>query len=422
MKNKRLVNGLQNAALLLLTASALFLLLHTPVLHGGWALTSPAASLTPQPIQETAGELSAMLGSVHIMVAADSEYGRFGQLCVGEDDLLVQQVIPLFREALGSAAELEAAAHQDFQDALAGTAIYVDFNTQLPLTAVAACLGETAGTDRPIRAIALAAGQVEGVAMYLRSEDGGLFRCATALPVSAVEAICASVQPNGSSFAYETNYTALEPYTLLAARVSQPPELQADLPAGYNHYNLLTALDFNAHTNFWYTDRDGAVVVEESPRTLRISPDGAVSFTSRGETSSPLYQVHTAGDRAAAREALRAAWHLAEALTEGAGASALYLRAVEEREDGWTILFRYQVQGLPVYFSDEEDALSVTVSGGAVTAFSYRCRAYAPSEETAALLPPAMAQAIASLYPGAGLSIGYVDSGPGEMTAQWLAR
>ena len=39
-----------------------------------------------------------------------------------------------------------------------------------------------------------------------------------------------------------------------------------------------------------------------------------------------------------------------------------------------------------------------------------------------ALLPPDMAQAIASLYPGAGLSIGYIDSGAGEMTAQWLAR
>ena len=172
----------------------------------------------------------------------------------------------------------------------------------------------------------------------------------------------------------------------------------------------------------WKLWRSGAEVVEESPRTLRIGPDGAVSFTSRGEAAAPLYQVRAAGDRPTAREALRAAWGLAEALTEGAGASPLRLRTVEEREDGWTILFRYQLQGLPVYFSDESDALSVTVSGGPITAFSYRCRAYAAAEETTALLPPDMAQAIASLYPGAGLSIGYIDSGAGEMTAQWLAR
>ena len=422
MKNKRLVNGLQNAALLLLTASALFLLLHTPVLHGGWALTSPAASLTPQPIQETAGELSAMLGSVHIMVAADSEYGRFGQLCVGEDDPLVQQVIPLFREALGSAAELEAAAHQDFQDALAGTAIYVDFNTQLPLTAVAACLGETAGTDRPIRAIALAAGQIEGVSMYLRSEDGGLFRCATALPVSAVEAICASVQPNGSSFAYETNYTALEPYTLLAARVSQPPELQADLPAGYNHYNLLTALDFNAHTNFWYTDRDGAVVVEESPRTLRIGPDGTVLYSGAEPVSLPLYRVNGSGGRPALPEVLRAAWNLASALTSGTGASTLRLCGVEETESGYEVHFRYQVGSVPICFPDESDALSVTISGTGITGFAYRCRTYTPLEEAGApLLPPAMAAAIASLHPDSGLSLAYVDAGTPQLSPCWLS-
>ncbi len=419
-EHNRIVNALQNAALVLLTVSALFLLLRTPMVRGGWALASPAAS--PQPAQEPAGELSAMLGSVHIMVTADSEYGRFGQLCAGEDDPLVQQVIPLFREALGSAAELEAAAQQQFRDALEGMAVYLDLTVELPLTAVAACLGESAGSDRPVRALALTADGEDAVSMYLRGGDGGLFRCATALPASALETICAGVQPNGSSFAYETNYTALEPYTLLAASVAQPPELQADLPAGYTDYNLMTALDFNAHTKFLYTDRDGAVVVEESPRTLRIGPDGAVSFTSRGEAAAPLYQVRAAGDRPTAREALRAAWGLAEALTEGAGASPLRLRTVEEREDGWTILFRYQLQGLPVYFSDESDALSVTVSGGTITAFSYRCRAYAAAEETTALLPPDMAQAIASLYPGAGLSIGYIDSGAGEMTAQWLAR
>ena len=54
-----------------------------------------------------------------------------------------------------------------------------------------------------------------------------------------------------------------------------------------------------------------------------------------------------------------------------------------QREDGWTIFFRYQTQGLPVYFSDEGDALSVIITGGAITAFSYRCRAYTALAETA---------------------------------------
>lgn len=418
MKNKRVINGLQNAALILLTVSALFLLLHTPMVQGGWALGSPAASLAAQPPQEAAGELSAMLGSVHIMVTADSEYGRFGQLCVGGEDTLIQQIIPLFREALGSAAELEAATQQQFQDALEGMAVYLDLTVQLPLTAVAACLGESAGSDRPVRAVALTAGGETAVSMYLLSEDGGLFRCATALPVSAVEAICAGVQPNGSSFAYETNYTALEPYTLLAAQVSQPPELQADLPAGYTDYNLMTALDFNAHTKFWYTDRDGAVVVEESPRTLRIGPDGMVRYSRAA--SSPAYRAD--GKELAVTEALRTAWSLATSLTNGTGGSELRLSGLEETEGGYAVVFRYQAEGIPVCFPDESDALTVTVGVGGVTDFTYRCRSYTPVEEAGApLLPPAMAAAMASLHPDSGLSLAYVDTGAARISPCWLS-
>ena len=417
MRNKRTADALQNAALLLLTVSALFLLLRTPLLPSGRAAASPAA---PAPVQEPAGELNTMLGSVHIMVTADSEYGRYGQLCADSQDALVQRIIPLLREALGSAAELEAAAHQDFRDALEGSAPYLDFTAQLPLAALAACLDESAVSQHGVRGAALAAGSGEEVSLYLRSEDGGLFRCATALPASAVEEVCASVSPNGSSFAYETNYTALDPYTLLASEVRQPPELQAGLPAGYTDYNLLTAMDFNAHTNSRYTDRDGAVVVEESPRTLRIGLDGKVVYSN---APPPLYRAAEKEAQTSLTDALRDAWNLATLLTGGTGASPLYLSGMDEEEDGYVVRFRYQVEGVPVCFPDESAALEVTVRGAAVTAFTYRCRSYTPSEESGApLLPPAMAAAMASLHPDSGLSLAYVDRGNANLSPGWLAQ
>ena len=54
MRNKRTADALQNAALLLLTVSALFLLLRTPLLPSGRAAASPAA---PAAVQGAAGEL-----------------------------------------------------------------------------------------------------------------------------------------------------------------------------------------------------------------------------------------------------------------------------------------------------------------------------------------------------------------------------
>ena len=420
--NKHLRNALQNLTILFLCVSALFLISRLPLFHTSWAVQVQSL-LTPRPADgdpAQAGGPEEMFPAVHVMVTSDIAYGRYGQLHVSGEDPLLVQIIPLFQEALGSATELGAAADKTLRDALEEPGLYLDLTSQLPLEVAAAWLGEEAALERDVRSMALTCEEEDAV-LYLRSEAGEVFRYATALPASAVREVCAGLSPNGSTFAYETNYAPLAPYTVLVAAAEDAPVVRGELPAAYSVYNLLTALDFNAHPLFRYTESSGAEVVEESPRTLRVSPDGAVSFTSRGEDASPLYQVPAAGEQPTMPECLSAAGRLAAALTEGTGASPLYLRAVEMAEGGCTVRFGYHAGAIPVFFSDEKDALSVTISGAAITAFTYRCRAYTPTEDTSPLLPAAMAQAIASLYPEAGLSVGYVDGGAGPLAAHWLA-
>lgn len=104
---------------------------------------------------------------------------------------------------------------------------------------------------------------------------------------------------------------------------------------------------------------------------------------------------------------------------------------MEAGENGWSVTFRYQADGVPVLFPQGSQALTVTITGQAITAFAYLCRSYnqvdmdADSAPDAAgqqspLLPPSMAVAIASLRPGAELSIGYVDNGSDPLFARWL--
>lgn len=83
--------------------------------------------------------------------------------------------------------------------------------------------------------------------------------------------------------------------------------------------------------------------------------------------------------------------------------------------------FHYQAGDLPVAFPDGEGALVLTVQEGTITAFTYRCRSYALTEQESTLLPPAMAIAIASLRPDTGLSLSYVDNGAETLSARWLA-
>ena len=411
--SKKLVDRLQNVALVVLTLSAVFLLLSFFHLRGGWTARFQTL-LAVRPAaggQEEASGVGELLAAPHIMVTSDSEYGRCGRLYPPAGDALLEKMLPLFGEALGSADQVGAAADQTLRAGLGKSSLYLDLTVELPLEVVAAWLGERTVFDRAVRAMALTTEGRDTAVLYLCGGEGEIFRYFTALPASAVEALTESVSPNGSLFAYETNYAPLAPYTVLVREAEGLPQVRSELPATYSSYRLLTALDFNAHTNSRYAEPGGTEVVMDGRRTLRIGPEGTVTYDSGEED---------AGGRGGALEALRAAGRLAAALTGGVDASPLYLRRLEEREDGYLVGFQYQVEGVPVRFPDEADALTVLVRGAGIAEFTCRCRTYVPEEEASVLLPPIMAAAIASLYPEGELSLGYVDSGSGRLHADWL--
>lgn len=411
--SKKLVDRLQNVALVVLTLSAVFLLLSFFHLRGGWTARFQTL-LAVRPAaggQEEASGVGELLAAPHIMVTSDSEYGRCGRLYTPAGDALLEQMLPLFGEALGSADQVGAAADQTLRAGLGRSSLYLDLTVELPLEVVAAWLGERTVFDRAVRAMALTTEGRDTAVLYLCGGEGEIFRYFTALPASAVEALTESVSPNGSLFAYETNYAPLAPYTVLVREAEGLPQVRSELPATYSSYRLLTALDFNAHTNSRYAEPGGTEVVMDGRRTLRIGPEGTVTYDSGEED---------AGGRGGALEALRAAGRLAAALTGGVDASPLYLRRLEAREDGYLVGFQYQVEGVPVRFPDEADALTVLVRGAGIAEFTCRCRTYVPEEEASVLLPPIMAAAIASLYPEGELSLVYVDSGSGRLHADWL--
>lgn len=421
-RKRRLTNALQNVIMAVLALSALYLLIRLPIFQGALArrlqtfLTAPAGDSAEAP-----SGLDGEFASVGLMVTGGSGHDRCGLRCAGMDDPLLQAALPLFQEALGSAGEIGLAADLTLQTALESPGIYLNLPSPLPLEAVSVWLGgEDAVFDRQVGSMALTTEESGSAMLYLRGGDGEIFRYATALPVSAVEALCETAAPNGSSFAYETNYAALDPYAILAPQPEGLKNITGGLPGGYSAYNILTALDFNAHTSYRYPESGGAEVVIDTPRTLRISPDGTVSYTGAGEVDSELYHAAKPGEAPSMAGALRAACRLADALTSGSVASPLYLYAVESAGDGWRISFRYQWEGIPIHFPDGPDALSVTVSGGEVTSFTYRSRLYEEAAPAGRLLPVSMAVSIASLYPGGGLNIGYVDAGGEALAPQWL--
>ncbi len=420
--NKRvIVNFLQNLTLLVLTVTAMLLLMRFPMLDGVVSARMRAILSTPESSVQHSVDLAGAVAAVHLVVTDETGFGRYSEINAPTAGAEFQKLEPLLRGAIGSATDAREATHAEFRTAMETPGIYVDLTTALPISAVAAWLGEQFNSDDNVRALALTTARETALLFFLR-EDGSILRCECALTSSAVREVAAEFQPNGGQFAYETEYETLAPYTVFVQTVDSVVKVDASIPAGYSAYNLLTALNFNAHTNSRYFESSGTEVVMQAPHFLWIGTDGAVHYSSDGEVTDPLYRIAYTGETPGAVDALRGAYLLATALSNGTEAATLSLEHIEKTETGWIVTFGYRYDGVCVRLGSKRTALRVVVTGDTITEFDYFCRAYTSTQEAAVLLPPSMAVAIASVYNGGELTLAYVDDGVNVHGAHWFAE
>ena len=166
-------------------------------------------------------------------------------------------------------------------------------------------------------------------------------------------------------------------------------------------------------------DASGAEVVREGGRTLRIHPDGSVSYQSG---SNGALAIPSAGEVPTLLEMVTAVNSLLDDLLGvSAGDADLYVAEVEESGGDIVLRFDYQIGGIPVRFTDGESAAKITIAEGAVSGMTLRIRQYTAESTDSLLLPLRQALAIAVRQEGAELLIGYADSGSSTVSAGWLA-
>ena len=128
MRKRSTVSRLQNAAIAVLTVSALFLLTQTPLfgdlagktpyeLAQSWFTSDPAL---PESVESDASALSL---PVHMVFTND--YTRFGLDAITTSGDRFEQAGSFFREAIGSADALEACKDSDLLSALSRSGIYL---------------------------------------------------------------------------------------------------------------------------------------------------------------------------------------------------------------------------------------------------------------------------------------------------------
>ena len=357
--------------------------------------------------------------SAPVRLAVSGPYGRYGSITasIGEDEMLRG----LLREVLGSTGTFSACGREDFLRALESTSVYFDFLSPLPLSVLADMAG-TSGPDRPSARCLTVSGQGDPVSLFLWDGEDGYLRCSTAVSLKNLEQIAGQYELGNAVFAMDlveidAHARELDDCSLFLSETPEMPSLFAETPA-YNEGLLLAGLGFNPNTKNRYTD-NGTEVISESGRSLRLRPDGNITYQSGGDNT---LSIEAAGEHPTLAEAASGAGTLLSSLLEPtAGDEVLYLTGVRQSGSRTTLTFGYQVHGVPVRFSDGGNAAEVTLEGLTVSSLSLRIRRYSETDPVSLLLPLRQAMSIAGRHPGSQLSIGYADRGGSTVEADWLA-
>jgi len=417
-KRRRYLELVKSALIVLLSASALLLILQTD--HYG-RLVENSRLLTALSSMLGGGETGAHTGTgtatgefasgvvTPAAISVSSVAGmRYGLKYDGEGlKSSFSHFSALLGEALGSSGAPEERTEQQWREALSAEGVWFDFLGALPLRTLSGLLGtemsSAAGTDAARRLCLAREG--EGVALwYIRERDGRIFRCGTALSYGSLSVRLEPYAPNGAYFAWETGVEdSLEPDFLFLESLPALYALSWEYgqPGAPVMEAILDALDMNRYVAARYDEADGTIVYVEGDSSLRLHADGTLVFgliggetPGDGETAG-VFSAERAS--AAAETALR----LAGTVLDSYGGEYPLFCAGQRYTPGtdeYTVQFDYMADGIPVR-PGGESAVTVTVRGDTVVRMSALLCAFQRGERVSPL-PELQAAAVVTASGG----------------------
>ena len=408
----------QNITITLLAVSAVALFLQTQLYQlgadkYGHLFAFSAVQADPADIRQTEGL------TAPVRVAVSGPYGRYASVTMHTDEDAFSGMGRVLGEALDSAREMEECTEERFRTALIGTAVFYDFLNPLPLSILSDLTGMPAtAQEKDARGLAVAMDE-GGVALFLWDGAEGYSRCDTSVTPESLESQVNRFEMSSVRFAFEyAEAETIMPYTLFLQDAPTLPVLKESI-LNAEVEDLLEALQFNPRTNYRYRESENTEVVVEGSRTLRIHTDGSISY--RGGEEEVL-RIEAADTSPAALAV--GCDRLLDSLMAVAGGSqaTMYLESCHQDGDTVTLVYEYELGGIPICMYNGESAAVVTLSGATVEELELRFRQYSATETTSVLLPVRQAAAIARQHGKDELFLGYVGGSVGTLSAEWLAE
>lgn len=419
----------QNLAIVLLTLSAVLLFARSQFYNLGISAGSHylsrftgSSSTITSPVSEQRRPIS-----IPVRVVVTGAYGRYGGFPLSTSGQEFEPLGSLLSEVIGSSHTFSPCQEQDFLDALStGFSVYYDFGSSLPLPILSGLLGLSMSEEQALSAqrVLVADHGQDYLCLYLWDGGSHWWKSRTVLSPNVLLETVNLYELGGVTFAMDLQEQAedLPPLTLIPNHTEAPvfPMLSASSTVSAMD-SLLSALNFNPRTNLRYLDADGAEVIIEGERSLRIGSDGTLNYQSGGESLLSIHSSHTQSPTP--WEAVVGVDQLLNTIagdeTEGV---SLALSGMHQNEEHISLEFCYAIDGVPILFTDGVPAAEVRLDGSVISSLELRYRRYHVSTAPSLLLPLQQALAISAQKKAGELWIGYADRGGEEVSAEWISQ
>ncbi|MBR5479780.1 MAG: hypothetical protein IKU84_06340 [Clostridia bacterium] len=352
-------------------------------------------------------------------VSYKTDEGRFGAAYHGGSvNALYDKLRPYIAEALSG--NMHETSEVFWISALDKKGVLIDYEGNIPAFALASDLGSDAVMpDVYCRYLLITEDNI-----YLKDTQREVYHVIThKLGEKWLDGALFGLNATKCTLAYEAKNTRVSFETLMFDRNISSftiNSVNSQTTFGDSQLSaLLKVFGMNYNTCGRHIEKDGSKVYIEDLSTLKISPDGYVTFESEDASELSL-SIPSQGEKPTVQEIVEGAGSIVDMLCSFAGGDAsLYLREVYEEG---TIKYGRSFGGIPIDKSGSGYAAEVYLSGNKVVRLGFHMRGYTATATATYTLPQKFA--IASVDEGnfGVLSLRYNDNSLGTCEALWYVK
>lgn len=426
MNKARIINIIKNAVIVILSLSAVFLLLLSLNVSPASLIKSLAGGSGNTVVSSGTEGLSSVTTSSPYLILLTDEYGSHHAAKYDNQakTKVFSQLSATLGEALGSASGLSQITESDWQAALMSTGVFFDYLYPQPLSFIALQLGTQTPESLPditARRLCLAQNGDSLCLYFINAVTGEHYRLITALKDDSFSPRISDADLPEASFAFESGaeLARYDPYFVFSGESLSISAAQSVSPLLSSAETTVSLNDFsmNERTSRSFTESDDTVVHVDGNMTLRVNPSGTVLFTATGSDGIP---ISYSGDAPSPDDCVMSAASLiSKTIGVSAGDAEIGLTGTEEKSDsgGCTLMFGYYVNGIPVLLSSTGWCAKIDISGGKIVRAELNYREYSIQDDLLLSIPEKEAAIISVIREGSPLLL-YVDAG-GALAASW---